>query len=383
VDATRASANLEASAASDRRAAKKPRARDLGLPFGGLCGPRNAVTDVPGVEVGYTTLVEGDAVRTGVTTVLPRGRAGRATSPVWAGFHALNGNGEMTGTHWVREAGYFLGPIAISNTHAVGLVHHALTRWMVEAARREPGPYAWFMPVVAETCDAYLNDMNGFHVQESHVREALSGARGGAIAEGNVGGGAGMICYEFKGGTGTASRVVSLAGGSYTIGALVQANFGLRPWLRVLGVPVGEHLTDNRIWSDEQGSVIALVATDAPLLPNQLERLARRAALGVGRTGTPAGDGSGDLCLAFSTANPTPGGPDGPSLGSMSFIPHDALDVMFEATAQAVEEAVINALVAADTMEGRDGRRVNAIDHVALREVMRAHARLATAEPPQ
>jgi L-aminopeptidase/D-esterase-like protein len=377
VDDSAASANLEPIAASERDAVKKPRARDLGLPFPGLFGPCNAVTDVPGVEVGYATLVEADAVRTGVTIVLPRGRAGRATSPVWAGFHALNGNGEMTGTHWIREAGWFLGPIAITNTHGVGMVHHALTRWMVEAGQREPGPYAWFMPIVAETCDAYLNDMNGFHLQEHHVREAISDARGGAIAEGNVGGGTGMICYDFKGGTGTASRVVSAGTGSYMVGALVQANFGLRPALRILGVPVGEHLTDDRIWSGEQGSVIALVATDAPLIPTQLERLARRAALGIGRTGTPGGDGSGDLCLAFSTANEPPDNGQAAGLQPMSFLPHPSLDAMFEATAQAVEEAVVNALVAADTMDGRAGRRVQAIDHVALCKVMRAHGCLA------
>jgi L-aminopeptidase/D-esterase-like protein len=365
----------------DRTAApaRRPRARDLGLPFGGITGRHNAITDVPGVEVGYATLYENAgeaAIRTGVTVVLPRGRDGPATVPVWAGFHALNGNGEMTGTHWIREAGWFLGPIGITNTHSVGLVHHALARWMAEAARREPGPYTWFMPVVAETCDAYLNDMNGFHVQESHVLDAIADARGGPVAEGNVGGGTGMICYEFKGGTGTASRAVSTREGRFTVGALVQANFGLRPWLRVLGVPVGERLPARPIWSAEQGSVIALVATDAPLLPNQLERLARRAALGVGRTGTPAGDGSGDLCLAFSTANAAPVSAGPPALGSMSFLPHHSLDVMFEVTAQAVEEAVINALVAAETMSGRDGRRVEAIDHDALRTVMGAHARL-------
>jgi L-aminopeptidase/D-esterase-like protein len=366
----------------DRTAAPalRRRARDLGLPFGGITGRHNAITDVPGVEVGYATLYENAgeaAIRTGVTVVLPRGRDGPATLPVWAGFHALNGNGEMTGTHWIREAGWFLGPIALTNTHSVGIVHHALTRWMVEAARREPGPYAWFMPVVAETCDAHLNDMNGFHVQESHVREAIAGARGGLIAEGNVGGGTGMICYEFKGGTGTASRAVATREGSYTVGALVQANFGLRAALRVLGVPVGEHLTNDRIWSGEQGSIIALVATDAPLMPNQLERLARRAALGIGRTGTPGGDGSGDLCLAFSTANGPESNGDAAALGRMMFLPHHSLDPMFEATAQAVEEAVINALVAADTMQGRDGHRVEAIDHDALCNVMRCHGRLA------
>jgi D-aminopeptidase len=367
-------------ASADSVAKGRPRARDLGLPFGGITGRHNAITDVPGVEVGYATLRENAgqaAIRTGVTVVLPRGREGPASVPVWAGFHALNGNGEMTGTHWIREAGWFLGPIGITNTHSVGLVHHALARWMAEAAQREPGPYTWFMPVVAETCDAYLNDMNGFHVHEKHVREAIANAQGGPLAEGNVGGGTGMICYEFKGGTGTASRAVSTREGRFTVGALVQANFGLRPWLRVLGVPVGEHLPAGPIWSTEQGSVIALVATDAPLLPIQLERLARRAALGIGRTGTPGGDGSGDLCLAFSTANAPAAHGDAAELGHMTFLPHHSLDPMFEATAQAVEEAVINALVGADTMDGRDGHRVEAIDHDALRNVMRGHGRLA------
>ena len=365
------------------RAATKPRARALGLPFPGKTGPHNAITDVAGVEVGYSTVVSEPSgagrgpARTGVTAILPRGRSGPLTAPVWAGFHSLNGNGEMTGTHWIKEAGYFLGPIGITNTHSLGTVHQAMLQWMIEKPATGLGAYTWMLPVVGETCDAYLNDMNGFHVQEEHVREAIEAARGGAVAEGNVGGGTGMICYEFKGGTGTASRVLSVGGGSYTVGALVQANFGLRPWLRVLGVPVGEHLTENRIWSAEQGSVIALLATDAPLLPNQLERLARRAALGLGRTGTPGGDGSGDLCLAFSTANATPGEAGGSSVEAMRFIPHHLLDGIFEATAQAVEEAVINALVAADTMQGRDGRQVDAIDHGSLRKVMQAHARLA------
>jgi len=338
---------------------------------------------VAGVEVGYATIIAeapSGAVRTGVTAILPRGRAGRATLPVWAGFHSLNGNGEMTGTHWIREAGWFLGPIAVTNTHAIGMAHHALTRWMVERARNEPGPYSWMMPVVAETCDAHLNDMNGFHVTEAHVLAAIDDAHGGPIREGNVGGGTGMICYEFKGGTGTASRVVRTGDAPYTVGALVQANFGLRPCFRVLGVPVGEHLPVAPIWGAEQGSVIVVVASDAPLLPTQLERIARRAALGVGRTGTPSGDGSGDLCLAFTTANantsPQETKVQDTNVQAMSFLPHHRLDPLFEATAQVVEEAVVNALVAAESMVGRDGHRVEAIDHAALMRVMGHHMRL-------
>ncbi|HZH27402.1 MAG TPA: P1 family peptidase [Azospirillaceae bacterium] len=357
----------------------KPRARDLGLPFPGECGISNAITDVPGVEVGYATLIEdppagpAGAVRTGVTVVLPRGRSGPAVEPVWAGFHSLNGNGEMTGTHWIREAGYFQGPVAITNTHSVGIVHQALARWMVEGQRGRSAAYTWMLPVVAETCDAHLNDMNGFHVAERHVVEAIGSATGGPIAEGNVGGGTGMICFEFKGGTGTASRRVRVEGVDYTVGCLVQANFGLRPLLRILGVPVGEHLAEGRIWTGEQGSIIAVVATDAPLLPTQLERLARRAGLGIGRTGTPSGDGSGDLCLAFSTVGAEVG-PQG--LPTLPFLPHAKLDPMFEATAQAVEEAIVNALVAAETMVGRDGHRVEAIDHGRLVEVMGRYGRM-------
>lgn len=364
----------------------RPRARDLGLPFSGVCGAHNAVTDVPGVEVGYSTLIRGSEglplgrgpVRTGVTVLLPRGRSpGPAAPLVWAGFHVLNGNGEMTGAHWIKEGGAFAGPVALTNTQSLGIVHQALARWMVQGGGRLAGAYQWNLPVVAETCDAYLNDMNGFHVGEAHVLEAIGAAQGGPIAEGNVGGGTGMVCFEFKGGTGTASRLIELCGGAYTVGCLVQANFGLRPLLRILGVPVGEHLKAGRIWSAEQGSIIAVVATDAPLMPTQLERVARRAGLGVGRTGTPSGDGSGDLCLAFSTANPVGRKPGRlPGLGHLAFLPNEVLDPLFEATAQAVEEAIVNALVAAYTMEGREGRRAEAIDHVALVEVMRSYNRL-------
>ncbi len=367
------------------RGRAKRRARDLGLPFIGAPGPYNAITDVTGIEVGYATLVSDPErpeslrgpARTGVTIILPRGRAGPLLAPVWAGFHSLNGNGEMTGTHWIREAGYFVGPIGITNTHSVGAVHQAIIRWMVGNQSREGGAYTWLLPVVAETCDAYLNDMNAFHVTEAHVLEAIETATRGAPAEGNVGGGTGMICFEFKGGTGTSSRRIELCGETYTVGCLVQANFGLRPLFKVLGVPVGEHLTAGRLWDGEQGSIIAVVATDAPLMPTQLERVARRAGLGIGRTGTPSGDGSGDLCLAFSTANiqdPQPG--VAPMAASLTFLPNSKLDPLFEATAQAVEEAILNAVVAAETMVGRQGRRVAAIDHDTLCEIMQRYVRL-------
>jgi L-aminopeptidase/D-esterase-like protein len=364
-------------------ASGKVRARGLGLPFPGKTGPLNAITDVAGVEVGYSTVI-GDApgagkgpARTGVTAIIPRGRSGPLTAPVWAGFHSLNGNGEMTGMHWVKEAGYFLGPIGITNTHSLGTVHQAMLQWMIEKPDTGLGAYTWVLPVVGETCDAYLNDMNAFHVTSEHVMEALESASGGPLAEGNVGGGTGMICFEFKGGTGTSSRVVELLGETYTVGCLVQANFGIRPLLKVLGAPVGEHLTSGRLWAGEQGSIIVVVATDAPLMPTQLERIARRAGLGIGRTGTPSGDGSGDLCLAFSTANLTNSeAAAAPAMGNLAFLPNNKLDTLFEATAQSVEEAIINAMVAAETMVGREGRRVAAIDHDALKDVMRNYGRL-------
>ncbi|WFU49121.1 P1 family peptidase [Sinorhizobium terangae] len=361
----------------------KPRARDLGLPFSGKTGPFNAITDVSGVEVGYATVINDSPgagkgpARTGVTAILPRGRSGLLRVPVWAGFHSLNGNGEMTGTHWIREAGYFLGPIGITNTHSLGTVHQAMLQWMIGKPDAGLAAYKFMLPVVAETCDAYLNDINAFHVTPAHVVEALDSASGGPLAEGNVGGGTGMICFEFKGGTGTSSRVVDLLGASYTVGCLVQANFGIRPLLKILGVPVGEHLASNRLWAGEQGSIIAVVATDAPLMPTQLERLARRAGLGIGRTGTPSGDGSGDLCLAFSTANLTMSeSATQPELGNLAFLPNNRLDSLFEATAQAVEEAIINAMVAAESMVGREDRLVASIEHDAVKEVMRNYGRL-------
>jgi len=356
---------------------QNPRARELGLPFGGRTGALNAITDVPGIEVGHVTLVHGDGplvrgsgpVRTGVTVVLPRGRPD-ALVPVRAGVHALNGNGEMTGTHWIEEAGIFRGPIALTNTHSVGIAHQALVRWTVRNGGNR-GPYPWLLPVVAETCDQWLNDMDGLHLQEQHVLDALDAARPGPVAEGNVGGGTGMICYGFKGGIGTSSRIATVGGRDYFVGALVQANFGVRHALNICGVPVGRHMpVVTPRPPREQGSIIAVVATDAPLLPGQAKRLARRAGLGVGRTGTASGDGSGDIFIAFSTAPEA--GPDAEGLCHASYLPHHLLDPVFEAVVDAVEESIVNALVAAQTMVGRDHHKVEAIATDELMALVRA-----------
>ncbi len=361
----------------------RPRARDLGLDFSGRPGRWNAITDVAGVEVGYATLNNGatgtNAVRTGVTAILPRGRAGAAI-PVWGANFSLNGNGEMTGTHWLEESGTFVGPIAITNTHSVGAVHQGVLKWMVRRADRRKLPYDWLTPIIAETWDGYLNDIDGFHVSDSDAFAALDSAKGGAIAEGNVGGGTGMITYEFKGGTGTASRRVTLSGENYSVGVLVQANHGIRPWLSVLGVPVGARLTDERLWSREQGSIIVIAATDAPLQPIQVKRLARRIAIGIGRTGTPSGDNSGDIFLAFSTANAEAAG-SRKALRAMQFLANETLDPFFLAVVEATEEAIINAMIAAGDMTGRNGRHVRAIDHSELVAVMRRYGRATKAAP--
>ncbi len=359
----------------------KPRARDLGLPFPGTPGPFNAITDVAGVGVGFATRVA-DApaqIRTGVTAIVPRVDH-PSLRPVWAGAFALNGNGEMTGTHWIRDAGYFCGPVCITNTHSVGIVHHAAVRWMIQRHRSEfDNVHLWAMPVVAETYDGVLSDILGQHVTEADALEALDSARGGVVAEGNVGGGAGMICYEFKGGTGTSSRVVKLPDRHGTIGVLVQANHGLRDWLTVLGVPVGRELTQDRLFNQEQGSIIVIVATDLPMLPNQLQRVARRAALGVGRGGTPGGNNSGDIFLAFSVANPI----DLPQLGAPSWrleaINDEHFDAIYLAVVQAVEEAVVNALVAAETTPTfrPPGSVARAIDTAALTALV-----TGTRQPP-
>jgi D-aminopeptidase len=355
--------------------AGKPRARSLGIPFGGTPGPWNAITDVPGVEVGYATLIEGESVRTGVTGIHPRGPGG-AADPVAAGFFSLNGNGEMTGVSWIAESGTFSLPIAITNTHAVGIANAGIVGWTVKH-HPELGD-DWSMPVAAETWDGYLNDANGHHVTEATVIAALEAARSGPLEEGSVGGGTGMICYEFKGGNGTASRIVRYAGTAYTVGVFLQANFGSRAELALAGLPLGELLADDNPIADGSpappgaGSVIAIVATDAPLLPHQCSALARRVSLGLARTGTTSSHYSGDLFLAFSTANP--GGFSGYHPGAddrgydqLRFIPWGYMNPFFTAVVQGAEEAVANALVANEDMTGRDGHRSPALprDRVA------------------
>jgi L-aminopeptidase/D-esterase-like protein len=352
----------------------RPRARDLGLPFPGTPGPWNAITDVPGVAVGFSTLTDpARRMRTGVTAILPRPDRGMP-QPVWAGQFTLNGNGEMTGTHWIRDAGYFIGPVCITNTHAVGAVHHGATRWMIERyADYFRSEHAWAMPVVAETYDGVLNDINALHVTPEHAIAAIEAAAPGPVAEGSVGGGNGMIAYEFKGGTGTASRLVALAGRVWRLGALVQANHGIRPWLRILGVPVGERMPEGRLLEREQGSIIVVLATDAPLGPLALAHLARRAAIGIGRGGTPGGNNSGDIFLAFSVADPAPMPQLAGPLLRREEINGEHLDPFYLAAVEAVEEAVVNALVAgvdAETVKP-PGRVVRAIDTAALAALFR------------
>ena len=331
-------------------AAHKPRGRDLGLPFPGTPGPLNAITDVPGVAVGFATIRSDGPpqIRTGVTAIVPRAEE-RRMSPVWAGYHALNGNGEMTGTHWIEEAGYFCGPILITNTHSVGIAHHAAVRWMTRRYREQfEQRHLWAMPVVAETYDGTLNDINGLHVTEADALRALEGAVPGPVPEGPVGGGTGMIAYGFKGGTGTSSRLVETGGVRGTLAALVQANHGIREWLTVLGVPVGHHLPVEPIHHAETGSIIVILSTDLPLSPLQLRRTAKRGSIGIGRGGTPGGNNSGDIFLAFSVANPVPLPQGGPSTFQLSQLNDELLDPVFQAAVEAVEEAVVNALVAGE-----------------------------------
>jgi L-aminopeptidase/D-esterase-like protein len=355
--------------------AKVVRARDLGIPFDfGEPGPGNAITDVPGVEVGHATLVEGDAVRTGVTVVLPRGKGDAAKGPCFGGAFSLNGNGEMTGLPWLEESGLLDGPVAITNTNAVGVVRDALIQY---AARRWPakgndwGWTVWSLPVVAETWDGDLNDIYGGHVKATHLDQAMEAAQPGPVAEGGVGGGTGMICYEWKGGIGTASRRLAAKDGGYTLGVLVQANHGLRHQLRIAGLPVGREMRDGLVRTQDAGSIIIVVATDAPLLPHQAKRLARRASLGLARTGSVAGNGSGDLFIAFSTANPRSGDAEG--LISLSMLPNDRMGPLFEATVGATEEAIVNALVAGRTMTGRAGNRVLGLPHDQVRAILARH----------
>jgi len=344
---------------------EKPRARDLGLPFPGTPGPMNAITDVPGVSVGYATLDESEtAVHTGVTAILPR-PAEKLLNPIWGGAFAMNGNGEMTGCHWLAEAGWFTGPIVLTNTMSLGAAYQGVARWMAWQFPKQVGETVWPLPVIAETFDGWLNDIAGLHVREEHVLQAIAEATTARPAEGNVGGGAGMIAYDFKGGTGTASRSVQCGADRYSLGVLVQANHGLKPWLTVCGVPVGETLPGSRIRDAEQGSIVAVIATDAPLLPIQLQRLARRAALGIGRGGTPSGNNSGDIFIAFSTANDIGPLPEPPRF-SLDALSNDELDGLFMAVVQSVDEAIINAMLAAETMTGKYGRVVPAIDAGAL-----------------
>ena len=382
----------------------KPRERDLNLPIGGTPGPLDAITDVKGVEVGHTTLISGSGklvvgkgpVRTGVTVVHPRGKANH--DPVFAAWFTLNGNGEMTGTTWVQESGYLEGPVAITNTHSVGVVRDAIIKWEVN---QQNVLQPWWLPVVAETYDGGLNDINGFHVKEEHVLAALDNATGGLPKEGVVGGGTGMTCHGFKGGIGTSSRVLPASQGGYTVGVLVQCNYGARKDLRIAGVPVGEEIPDlascyavsgnvpiddagvRRRCTDvpdreesrpEQGSIIVVVATDAPLLPHQLKRIATRVSLGIGRQGGFGGNGSGDIFIAFSTANP--GTWSSERATTVSMLTNDRISPLFVATAQATEAAITNALLAAETTTGANYLRVYAMPVDRMLAAMRKYGRL-------
>ena len=377
---------LAACVLSTAAAADGPRARDLGVPFEGQPGALNAITDVAGVTVGHVTLIEdlanGRKVRTGVTAILPRGPDSRDT-PVYGGWFSLNGNGEMTGTAWIEESGQLEGPIMLTNTHSVGVVRDAVIAWRVKAGGADASGYWWSLPVVAETWDGHLNDINGFHVRPEHAMGAIAEAKGGPVAEGNVGGGTGMVCHEFKCGIGTASRRAKAADGDYTVGVLVQANYGLRDTLRIAGVPVGQHLRKDRVYTDtnpaasDTGSIIIVVGTDAPLLPHQLKRLARRAALGLARMGSIAGNGSGDLFVAFSTANAA--ALAGQPLATSTSIGNDHLDPLFAATVQATEEAITNALVAARDMQGNGGNYAKALPHDELVRLLGRYGRLEDA----
>jgi L-aminopeptidase/D-esterase-like protein len=380
-------------------AQSRPRARDLGLPFPGATGPLNAITDVAGVEVGHATLIAGSGklvrgtgpVRTGVTAVFPRGR--RSPDPVFAAFVPLNGNGEMTGTHWLQESGFLNGPVLLTNTLSVGAVHEAVIAW---ALKQGWPAWGFALPVVAETWDGGLNDIEGFHVRREHAFQAMDRAAGGPVQEGSVGGGTGMMCHEFKGGIGTASRRLSDRYGGYTVGVLVQCNYGRRSRLSVLGAPVGAEISDLRPCSvlpadatqteqfpacpagagpeRDSGSIIVIVATDAPLLPHQLQRVARRAGLGVGRTGGLGEDSSGDIFLAFSTGNPGAARDSAPP--PLALLPNERINPIFEATVSATEEAIVNAMLAAETMTGADGNRVFALPAARLVAAMKKYGRM-------
>ena len=365
----------------------KPRARDLGVPFDGTPGQFNAITDVPGVLVGHTTLISGEGklvigkgpVRTGVTAILPRGKDSMSDA-VFAGWFSQNGNGEMTGTTWIEESGFLEGPVMITNTHSVGVVRDAVIQWRVKHGQPDPTGYWWSLPVVAETWDGWLNDINGFHVKPEDAFHAIDSAHGGRVEEGNVGGGTGMICNEFKGGIGTSSRIVKIDRAEYALGVLVQCNYGTRSNLRIAGVPVGKEIPRDPAYAYapfgevERGSIIIVIATDAPLLPAQLKRLARRATLGLGRDGGISGNGSGDIFVAFSTANP--GAEKSGKLIGVKMLPNDDLNPLFAATVEATEEAIINSMVAAETMAGIENHRVIALPHEELRSVLKRYNRL-------
>ena len=356
----------------------KPRARDLGIPFEGTTGKYNAITDVRGVTVGYCTIIEGESARTGVTTIHPRGQ--NEHDPVFAAWFPFNGNGEMTGSAWVEEGGFLEGPIGITNTHSVGVVRDTIIQWQVE---HNSLFQRWSCPLVTETADGWLNDINAFFVKPEHVRHALDSAASGPIAEGNVGGGTGMLCYEFKGGTGTSSRKLPEKFGGWTIGALAQTNFGRRFQLTVAGIPVGQHLKDDTIWTSgenpfkqDDGSLIVILATDAPLLPHQLKRLAKRASLGMARTGSLGGNGSGDIFLAFSTSNPNAALGDKNGVASIQALSNNFIDPLLMASAYATEEAIINSMIAAEDMTGHRGVSVKALPHDKLHAILKEYNRL-------
>ncbi len=379
--AAMALAALSATAATTAPApasAHKVRARDLGIPFDGTPGPLNAITDVAGVTVGHTTL-NGGEVHTGVTAVLPRGAASQK-DPVFAGWYSQNGNGEMTGTTWVEESGFLAGPVMITNTHSVGIVRDAVIKWHVDRGDMTPDGDAWSLPIVAETWDGWLNDINGFHVTAQNAIDALNSAHGGPVTEGSVGGGTGMICNGYKGGIGTSSRRLEVKDGGYTVGVLVQCNFGVRANLRIAGIPVGREIPAPEPYvympSDfaEHGSIIVVVATDAPLLAHQLKRVARRVTLALGRAGSISGDGSGDIFIAFSTANPGAGEAD--KTVAVNMLPNESMNMIFLATVEATEEAIDNALIAAEDMTGYKGHKVIAMPHAALQAVLRKYNRL-------
>ncbi len=370
---------------------QKPRARDLGVPFTGITGSFNAITDVKGVEVGYSTIISGKGknvvgkgpVRTGVTAIFPRGKD-KKFSPVYANWYSLNGNGEMTGTTWITESGFLETPIMITNTNSVGIVRDAVLKWFVDTNWYKGEDWWYTYPVVAETYDGVLNDIYGFHVKEKHVLEAINNASSGKIKEGNIGGGTGMRCLGFKGGTGTSSRVITIRDSTYTLGVLVQANFGAKRNLTIAGVPVGIELKDtlNAVFNappqsyrqEGDGSIIVIVATDAPLLPHQLKRIAQRVPLGIGIVGGRGSNGSGDIFLAFSTANENAF--NRKETMTVVTISNDQLMPLFEATVQSVEEAIINAMVAAETMEGINGNKTYALPHDQLINVLKKYNRI-------